>query len=74
MERGALFRHFCVSKVITTAHAHKSGVIFYFFPRPFKQKKIKALQPKMTKIASRGSFKVLIHTVGIKIETITKLS
>ena len=29
-ERGALFRHFCVSKVIATAHAHKSGVIFHF--------------------------------------------
>ena len=53
-ERGAPFRHFCVSKVITTAHAHKSGVIFHFFPRAFKQKKIKALRPKMTKIASRG--------------------
>ena len=43
-----------MSKVITTAHAHKSGVIFHFFPRPFKQKKIKALRPKMTKIASKG--------------------
>ena len=53
-ERGARFRHFCVSKVITTAHAHKSGVIFHFFPRAFKQKKIKALRPKMTKIASIG--------------------
>ena len=53
-ERGALFRHFCVSKVITTAHAHKSGVIFHFFPRACKQKKIKALRLKMTKIASRG--------------------
>ena len=29
-ERGARFRHSCVSKVITTAHAHKSGVIFHF--------------------------------------------
>ena len=28
---------------------------FSFFPRAFKQKKIKALRPKMTKIASRGS-------------------
>ena len=54
-EQGALFRHFCVSKVITTAHAHKIGVIFHFFPRAFKQKKIKALRPKMTKRASRGS-------------------
>ena len=53
-ERGALFRHFCVSKVITTAHAHKSGVIFHFF-KSFQTKKIKALRPKMTKIASRGS-------------------
>ena len=40
--------------MIPTAHAHKSGVIFHFFPRAFKQKKIKALRPKMTKIASRG--------------------
>ena len=40
--------------MITTAHAHKSGVIFHFFPRAFKQKKFKALRPKMTKIASRG--------------------
>ena len=39
--------------MITTAHAHKSGVIFHVFPRPFKQKKIKKLRPKMTKIASR---------------------
>ena len=46
MERGALFRHFCVSKVITTAHAHKSGVIFHIFPRSFKQKTIKALSLK----------------------------
>ena len=38
-ERGALFWHFCVSKVITTAHAHKSGVTFHIFPRAFKQKK-----------------------------------
>ena len=48
------FSTFCVSKVITTAHAHKSGVIFHFFSRAFKQKKIKALRPKMTKIASGG--------------------
>ena len=52
-EREALFRHFCASKVITTADAHKSGVICHFFPRAFKQKKVKALRPKMTKIASR---------------------
>ena len=24
--------------VITTAHAHKSGVVFHMFPRAFKQK------------------------------------
>ena len=52
-ERGALLQHFCVSKVITTAHAHKSGVIFHFF-QELSNKKIKALRPKMTKIASRG--------------------
>ena len=41
--------------MITTAHAHKSGVIFYIFPRAFNQKKkINALRPKMTKIASGG--------------------
>ena len=45
--------------VITTAHAHKSSVIFHIFPRSFKQKKIKALQPKMTKIALRGGGGVL---------------
>ena len=53
MERGALFRHFCVSKVITTAHAHNSGVIFHIF-KSFQTKKIKALRPKTTEIASRG--------------------
>ena len=68
-KQGALFRHFCVSKVITTAHAHKSlqgdhhwswacaqkWCQFSFFPRAFKQNKtIKALRPKMTKIASRA--------------------
>ena len=53
-ERGARFWHFCISKVIITAHAHKSGVIFHIFPRAFKPKKNKALRPKMTKIASRG--------------------
>ena len=45
--------HFCVSRVITTAHAHESGVLFHIFPRAFKQKKIKALRPIMTQIASR---------------------
>ena len=32
-EQGAIFRHFCVSKVITTAHAHKSGVILHYRKR-----------------------------------------
>ena len=49
------FSTFCVSKVITTAHAHKSGVIFHFFQELSNKQKIKALRPKMTKIASRGS-------------------
>ena len=48
------FRHFCVSKVITTVHVHKSGVIFHIFPRPSKQNNFKKLRPKMTKIAWRG--------------------
>ena len=55
-ERGALFRHFCVSKVITTAHAQKVVSFFIFFQElSNKTKKIKTLRPKMTKIASRGS-------------------
>ena len=54
-ELGALFRHFRVSRVITTAHAHKSGVIFHISKSFQTKKKIKALRPKMTKIASRGS-------------------
>ena len=44
---------------MTTAHAHKSGVNFHLFSRAFKQKKIKALRPKMTKIASRGGVPAL---------------
>ena len=51
--RGALFRHFCVSRVITTAHAHKNGELS-------NKKKIKALRPKM-KIASRGGGPALKH-------------
>ena len=55
-KRGTLFRYYCVSKVITTAHEHKSGVIFHIFPRLFKQKKLRScMWPKMTKIPSRGS-------------------
>ena len=30
------FRRFCVSKVITTAHVHKSGVIFHFSSRALR--------------------------------------
>ena len=41
---GAFFRHFCVSTVITIAHAHKSGVIFHIFQDLSNKKKIKALQ------------------------------
>ena len=49
------FQHSCVSKVITTAHVHKSGVVFHIFPRPFKQnKKIKKLRPGMKKGWSSG--------------------
>ena len=40
------FSTFWVSKVITTAHAHKSGVIFIFF-QELSNKKIKALRPKI---------------------------
>ena len=50
-KKGALLRHFCVSNVITTAHAHKM-VSFSCFSTTFQIKKIKKLRPKMTKIAS----------------------
>ena len=40
--------------MITTAQAHKSGVIF-FFSKSFQTKRLAELRPKMTKIASRGS-------------------
>ena len=53
------FLTFCVSKVITAAHAHKSGVIFHIFFRSFQTKKIKAPRPKMTKIASRGVLRLV---------------
>ena len=63
-ERGALFRHFCVSKVITTAHAHKSGVIFHFFFQELSNKKYKKLRPKKTKIASRTPFEANLVIFG----------
>ena len=53
-ERGAFFRHFCVSNVITADHTYTSGVRFHILPRAFKQKKIKELPPKMKNKASRG--------------------
>ena len=53
-ERGALFWHFCVSQVITTAHAHKSGVIFLFFSRAFKPKKIKLYDQRWLKQPQGG--------------------
>ena len=62
---GARSPTFCVSKVITSAHAHKSGVIFHIFPRAFKQKKITALRPKMAKIASRGSYLKMFQLFGL---------
>ena len=37
-----------------SAHAHKSSVIFHFFQELSNKKKIKALRPNMTKIASKG--------------------
>ena len=32
-------------RVITTAHAHKMGVILHVFPRPFKQKNLRRQDP-----------------------------
>ena len=50
------------------AHAHKNVVIFHFFQELSSKKKIKALRPKMTKIASRGP--ALKSKKGDKIITI----
>ena len=52
-KRRVFFRHFCVSKVITTTQAHKIGVILHTFQQ-LSKKKIKKLRPKTTKIDSRG--------------------
>ena len=49
------FSTFCVSKVITTAHAHKSGVIFHLFPRAFKQtKKLRLYNQRWLKLPQGG--------------------
>ena len=48
-ERGGLFRHFCVSKVITTEHVHKTGVVFHIFLRALKQKKSRLYDQKWLK-------------------------
>ena len=74
-KRGAFFRHFCVSKVTTTAHALRSGVIFHFFPRAFKQtKKIKALRPKTTKGAQGGPALRRVLTLSAKFPRIRTCS
>ena len=52
--QGAIFRQFCVSKMIITAHAYKSGGIFHILLELWTKQKIKALRPKMTKNATRG--------------------
>ena len=52
---------------MTTAHAHKSGVIFHIFSRAFK-KKITVLRPKMTEIASRGV------TIGLEVGLLPKIT
>ena len=51
--------------MINTAHAHKSDVIFYIFPRPSEQKKSKKRRPKMSKIASRGPALIHNNIIGI---------
>ena len=49
-ERGALFRHFCLSNGTTTAHAYKSGEIFVLF-QDLSNKIIKA--PEMNRWKAR---------------------
>ena len=60
MGRGAIFQHFCIWKVITTARAPAS-CHFLYFSRALKQQQQqqqqqqnKALRPKMAKRASMG--------------------
>ena len=53
-KRGAFFRLFCVSKVTSIAHAHTSGVIFYIFPRHFKQTKLSSCNQRWLKKPPRG--------------------
>ena len=55
MERGALFLTLLHLQGDHHCACAQKWRHFSFFPRAFKQKKIKALWPKMTKIASRGS-------------------
>ena len=50
----------------TSAHAHKSGVIFHFFKSFQTNKKIKALRPKMTKIASMSCPYMYMSLVLVK--------
>ena len=52
-ERGALFRHFS-SPRWSPLRMRTKVVSFFIFSRSFQTKKIKALWPKITKIASRG--------------------
>ena len=65
-KRGAFFRHFWVSKVITIAHAYKSGIIFHIFPWPFKKKKLISYDQRWLKVASRGPALKCVHTGGKK--------
>ena len=53
-ERGALFRHFA-SPRWSPLRMRTKVVSFFFFSKSFQTKKIMALRPKMTKIASRWS-------------------
>ena len=52
-ERGALFRHFCVSKDDHRCACAQKWCHISFFPRD-SNKKIKGLRPKITKIDSSG--------------------
>ena len=54
MEQGLFLWHLWISKVIATAHAHKSGAIFFIFQELSTKNKSEELRPNMTKIASRG--------------------
>ena len=55
--------------MITTVHAHKSGVVLLCLSKSFQTEKIKELRRKMTKIDSRGGGSLAITGLEANFET-----